>query len=403
MLFKLAWRNVWRNKRRTFITAAAVGFAVFFSIVMLAFQTGIWQNLEDKSIKSFFGFAQVHGIGYADEQSLDKSFDLADAEAKLKDIDGLLGYIPRLESYGLASNADATTGAMIIGINPKKEDAMTSLKEKLIKGEYIAENDKGTLIGEGLSEKLNLNIGDTLVLLSQGYHGVNAAGKFPVKGILKFPIPDLNKRLVYMTLPTAQYFYGAEGRATTMVLDMPSRKDVPAIQINAEAALGDTYEVKNWQSMMPSLVETRQLKEGSNNVIIGILYLIVGFGIFGTILMMTKEREYEFGVLTSIGMRREKLAIIIWLETVLVGFLGAFLGMALSYPILYSVYKNPPVLTGEAAEAIKQFGFEMEIIPAMDWSIFSSQAIIIFILTTILAAYPFWKITRLKPVEAMRA
>lgn len=403
MLLKLAFRNIWRNKRRTFITAAAVAFAVFFAIMMLAFQTGIWQYLEDNSIKSFFGFAQIHEEGYTDEQTIEKSFEIATLQPEIDKIEGINGSIPRLESYGLASYGDGTTGVLIIGIDPAKEDGLTDLQSKKVAGEYIAANEEAAFIGEGLGEKLNLEIGDTLVLISQGYHGVNAAGKFPIKGMVKFPVPDLNKSIVYLPLAAAQQFYGAEGRATTMVLDIATRKEVPAIEKSAKNALSAQYEFVPWQEMIPSLVETRQMKEGSTNVIAGLLYFIVGFGIFGTILMMVKEREYEFGVMTSIGMRRGKLAAIIWLETVFVGFLGTILGILMSYPILYAVFKNPVPIEGEAAEAFEQFGLEMKIIPAMDVDIFYTQAIIIFIITTILALYPILKIMKMKPIEAMRA
>ena len=156
---------------------------------------------------------------------------------------------------------------------------------------------------------------------------------------------------------------------------------------------------------MPELVETRQLKEGGNIVFISILYLLISFAIFGTILMMTKERSYEFGVLTAIGMRRKKLFSIIWLETILVAIVGAMVGILMSMPIVYYLKVKPitvAMLGEEAAAAYEKFGLQGNLPAAFELPIFFNQAFIIFIITSILAIYPLFKIMHLKPVEAMR-
>ena len=134
--------------------------------------------------------------------------------------------------------------------------------------------------------------------------------------------------------------------------------------------------------------------------------MLIAFGIFGTIPMMTKEREYEFGVLTAIGMRRGILSFTVWIETVLVGLLGALMGILLSIPVVYYMHVNPIPMEsmGEGAtEAFEKFGMSADLPTAFEFQIFLTQAIIILIVTTILAIYPLWKIGRLKPVEAMRA
>jgi len=158
--------------------------------------------------------------------------------------------------------------------------------------------------------------------------------------------------------------------------------------------------------MMPELIEARTLDEGSGKLTLYILYMLIGFGIFGTVLMMTKEREYEFGVLTAIGMKRRLLAGVIWIETILVGLLGAAAGILLSMPIVYYLKINPIPMEamGEgAAEAFEKFGMEADLPAAFDFNIFLSQALTIFVITSIMAIYPLWKIGKLKPVEAMRS
>lgn len=407
-IFKLAFRNIWRNKRRTLITAAAVAFAVFIASLMTSFQKGVWDKVTDNSVNMFFGFGQIHQKGYWAEQTLNKAFDYNnDLEKTITKTKGVKDVLPRIENFALASEGNLTRGVLLTGIDPQAETEMTNLATRIISGEYIDYDDDAVIVAEGVASKLKLGIGDTLVVIGQGYHGVNAAGKFPIKGIFSFGIPDLNKRLVYLPLPAAQKLFGAEGKITTIALNIPNKKDVPRI-INSLQSELDTvaYEVLSWEEMIPELIEARTLDEGSSKITLYILYILIGFGIFGTVLMMTKEREYEFGVLTAIGMRRGLLSAIIWIETILVGLLGSLAGIVLSIPLVYYLKINPiPMDTmGEgAAEAFEKFGMEADLPTAFDLNIFLTQAFIIFVITSILAIYPLFKIGRLQPVEAMRA
>ncbi len=407
MTIKLAWRNIWRNKRRTLITVSAVAFAVFMASVMGSFQKGAWDKIVDSTVNLYFGFAQIHGEGYWDEQILDHAIKYNDTlKALSSDIPGIKGVIPRIESFALASQGNLTTGVLVIGIDPQLEDEMTGVSGRLTEGEYIEVGDEAAYVAAGVAERLDLKLGDTLVLISQGYRGVNAAAKFPIKGIFKFALPDLNKRLVYLPLKAAQRFYGAENMVTSVVLNIDNRDEVPEILKTVSAKLNDeTYEVKNWEQMIPELLEARALDEGGSIIILGILYFIITFAIFGTILMMTKEREYEFGILTAIGMRRWKLFSIVWLETVIVGFIGSLVGILISIPINYYYSVNPvdlAIMGEEAVATYEKFGIDPVLPFAFDFNIFFLQALIIFIVTTILALYPFYKIQFLKPVEAMR-
>ncbi len=406
-LFKLAWRNIWRNKRRTIITTMAIAFAVFLASFQVSFQKGAWDNIVDSSVNMFFGYAQVRGQGYTDEQTLDKAFLLDEKLNQLNvSVDQVAYTVPRLESFALASHEESTTGVMVIGIDPKKEHEMTGLKDRLKEGEYITANEEAEFSASGVAKKMKTGVGDTLVIISQGYHGVNAAGKYLVKGIFEFSLPELNKRLVYLPLKQAQIFFGAENRATTLALKINDRDDVPeaVLAVNKQLPAAD-YEVKAWQELVPELLEARQLDTAGGYFILFLLYLIIIFGIFGTILMMTKEREYEFGVLTAIGMSRKKLFGTVWIETVLLGLFGSIIGILLAIPLCYYVATHPfdiAIFGEEAAAAYEKMGIQPILQGTFEWRIFFNQALIIFIATTLLALYPFWTIMRLKPVEAMR-
>jgi putative ABC transport system permease protein len=405
MILKMAWRNIWRNKRRTFITAGSILFAVLFASLMEALQKGAWNNMINNVVSFYTGYAQIHQNGYWEDQSIDKAFEWNPELVAVTDaVPEIQRALPRLESFALAASEDLNAGAMVVGVDPVLENQMTDLVGKLVGGTYFKGDEKVALLGAGLAERLKLGVGDTLVLISQGYRGVNSAGLFPIKGIVKFGSPELNKQIVYLPLQHAQYFYGAEGLITSVALQIASQDKVEAATSALKTQMDTTaYEIMDWQELMPDLLQAKALDSAGNYIVYFILYMIIAFGIYGTILMMTKEREYEFGVLTAIGMRRWKLMAIIWIETILLGILGTAAGILASIPVVYYFKEYPIRFSGEYAGTLEKFGFE-PIFPAeFNIEIFLMQAIIVFIITSILALYPWWKIRHMKPVEAMRA
>lgn len=403
MLFKMAWRNIWRNRRRTFITAASILFAVLFASFMDSLQRGAWDNMINNVVNYYFGYVQVHQDGYWEEQSIDKAFLLADSLEQVGAVEGVEAVLPRLESFALAAAGETTSGVLVAGILPNVENKMTDLENRLVEGEYLTESDEAVLVASGVADKLGLALGDTLVLISQGYRGVNAAGKYPIKGIAKFGSPDLNKQMVYLPLPAAQYFYGAPGLATSLALKLGGQEDIKPVVAALRTQLDTSaYEVMDWEELLPDLVQARELDTAGNVIVYFILYMIIAFGIFGTILMMSKEREYEFGVLISIGLQRWQLALSVWVEVILLGVLGALSGILLSMPIVYYFKVNPIRFGGEMASSLEKFGFEPIFPATFDMQIFMTQALYVFILTAVLALYPIFKIRKLQPVQAMR-
>ena len=177
---------------------------------------------------------------------------------------------------------------------------------------------------------------DTLVLISQGFRGANAAGKYPINGIFRYALPDLNKTLVFLDLPSAQELYAAEGRLTSLALHIEKSTQVADIVDKVKAVVNqEDYEVMDYKELMPELVQARQLDEGGGYVTIGILYILIAFAIFGTIIMMTQERRYEYGVLTSIGMGRWTLFSVTFLETIILAVAGTLLRILLAMPVVY--------------------------------------------------------------------
>ena len=402
MLLKLAWRNLWRNKRRSFITMGSIVFAVLLSILMDSVKKGLLDQMKANVVGFYTGYVQVHGQGYWDDKTLDNSFEpVVQITDQLQANPKVVSSVPRLESFVLAASHNLSKGSMIVGIDPDYELQVTGLRDKLVSGDYLSKDDRAVLLTTGLAEYLRLGVGDTLVVIGQGYHGVSAAGKYPVKGLIKFGSPDLNKRLVYLPLKASQELFGAPNRITSLVLQLNDNPKSRQIANELQGQLTN-YEVMNWQAMLPELDQVIQGEEAENVIFQVVLYMLIAFGIFGTILMMTIERQYEFGVLVAIGMRRLVLAAVVVMENIFLALMGAAVGILLSVPIVYYLYKVPIRIQGQLAEAYENFGMEPIFYFSMAPVVFYTQGLVVMFLAMALAFYPVIKIWRLDPVKAMR-
>ncbi len=403
MLFTLAWRNLWRNRSRTLITMASVFFAVLLSVFTMSLQKGVWDNLTKNVVSFYAGYAQIHLSGYWDEQVLDNSFAYSDSLNQIVlQQPHITGTTPRLESFALASSEQSTKGSIVVGVDPEKENMVTKLENKLIDGKFIQLSDTAVLVAEGLAKKLQLGVSDTIVLIGQGYHGSTAAGKYPIKGIVKFASPELNAGIVYLPLLEAQNLYGAPGMLTSLVLSLDDPSNLNKVVSNLRPIIGNAYEVMPWQEMMPEIQELIRTKEGSTYIIIGILYLLVAFGIFGTLLMMTAERRYEFGMLMAIGMKRKRLAWVVLVESLLVTITGCLVGVLVAIPLVSYLHTHPIRFSGQMAEMYEGFGFEPIIPTVFSPPVIIEQTVIVTCIALVLSLYPLVKVFTLNEVEAMK-
>lgn len=404
-VLKIAWRNIWRNKRRTLITVASIMFALFFAIIMRGFQTGSYAKMKENAIESYSGYIQIQKKGYWEDKNINNVFSIDDktivnleSDTKVKTV------IPRLESFSLASSGDFTKGVAVVGISPDKEDRMTRIKSFLEDGKFIVENDKGVMVAAGLAKYLKVKVNDTLVLFSSGYHGATAAGLYPVRGILKLPFPEMNRSTVYLSISEAQSFFSTGDQFTGLIFDLYDIDDLTDVeQMIATEINMEEYEVMNWEAMNKELIQMIESDNAGGVIMIAILYLVIAFGIFGTVLMMTNERLREFSVMISIGMQKRNLALVIVIELIFLTTIAVMAGIIISLPVMFYFYYNPIQFTGDAVEAMKDFNFEPVMPMSMDIQIFIFQGIAIAILMLIAMSYPTIKIMTLNVVKGLRS
>ncbi|WP_234567624.1 ABC transporter permease [Rhodohalobacter sp. 614A] len=405
LYLNLAWRNIWRNKRRTIITMLSIIVAVFLASVMRSMQEGQYSDMIENTVGTFTGYIQVHADGYWDDKTLDNSFIAADSiYSKIKEEESVQNVVPRLESFALAAGQNQSRPAMIMGIDVEAEKYLSNPERRIQSGTYFESNDEQSVIlGRELMERLDIQLGDSLVLIGQGFRGQSATGLYRIRGTIAFPNPELNRSLVVLPLNTAQYFLAADDRVTALSIILEDTDQVETTVNRLQTKFSDEFEVMAWQEMMPELVQTIQADRGSGLIMIAILYIVVGFGILGTVLMMITERTYEFGVMISVGTPRLAIAVMLAFEILLMALVGSGIGILISIPIAWYFNVNPIQFSGDIAEVYQSYGMEAVMQFSTDPVVFYTQAVTVFIITLIFSVIPLIKASRLNPVEAMRS
>ncbi len=403
-IYKISWRNLWRNKRRTIITASSIVIAVILAIVTRSMQEGSYKNMISNSVKLTTGHIQIHKKGYWEKKSIEKTFqNNKELTEKLEKFHPKF-LIPRLASFALCSAGKHTKGVFVNGIVPSIETKVSNINKKIIKGKFIADNGNGILVGDKLASFLSVSVGDSVVLLGQGYHGVTAAGLFPVVGIFHLPSKEINSSMIYLPLKAAQNLYDV-GKGLTSYSMIFSDNNSDNLSEKAEkikAAVGGKYEVMTWMQMSPEIVQVIETDRSGGIFMLGIIYVIIGFGIFGTLLMMTLERRKEFAIMIAVGLRRGRLRLILIWETIYLSIVGALSGIILSLPIVYYFNVNPIKLSGETAKMMEDFGADPFMPFALRSDIFLHQALVVLILALAAAVYPIVKVNKLNILKAMR-
>ena len=401
--FLFAWRNLWRNKRRTLLATSSVFFAVLLALVYRSLSAGQHDYMVQMSVSMYTGYLQVQGKGYWDERSFDYSFEPTDSLSALLAHDANITTInPRIESVALISHGLETRITSVTGIDPASEHAMSGLRKKIVQGKYLADTSKGLLIAEGLAERLQVGVGDSVVLFGQGYQGVTAAAQLAVEGILHFPIPKMNNSMVFLSLGSAQTLFNAENRVTGIALMVNDANAMEAVQTNLSAHIDSTLVVMSWEEMSPEIVQAIEADVASEVIIMFILYVVIGFGVFGTVMMMTIERTREFGLLISLGMKRGRLLVVTTIESLLISMIGAVAGTIAAFPLLYYFFTHPIRVTGELAKVYAVYGFEPIIPMSIEPAVFTWQTLAVFVIALAASLYPLFFIRRIHPVSALQ-
>jgi len=406
MIIKIAWRNIFRNKKRTLITIGSIFIALFLIILMRGMQFGFYENLIKTVVESYSGYIEIHDKDYWENQSLNNSM-IVDKQLlnEINEIKGVENVLERIKAFSLASSNDKIKGILINGVNIQDEKLIVDWNKRMVSGTLNFNGSNQVVIGKGISKYFNLNLKDTLVLFGQGYQGMMAAGKYEIIGIVDLKNPKLNDLGVFMDIDVTRRYISSDRIVTHLVIDKEENYDAEKLASKIRKNLSNDFEVLSWKKTLPDLDQTITADSAGGLIMVYILYIVVCFGMFGTVIMMTEERRYEFGVLISLGMSRLKLSSVVLFEILILSLLGVLLAIIFTRPILLYFNNNPidmSKLADGMSDALAKFGFDPVFPFSISWDIPLTHGLFIFIVSILMSLYPIIKIHKLNSVKSMK-
>ncbi|HJX18347.1 MAG TPA: FtsX-like permease family protein [Acidiferrobacterales bacterium] len=406
ILLRLAWRNLWRHKRRTWLTASAIAFSAMLLVFMITIQLGAYDMMIDTTLRVYTGQMQVQHSGYKDKPQMRTVVaEAASLAAQLRERTGYATITVRAQGFALASSAERSYGVPVIGVQPEYERGVSTLPHLVKQGRYLADSHAQELvIGSALARNLKIKLGDELTLLGSGRDGSVAATVLPVAGFFESGNPDLDRRLVMMPLATFQETFSLGKDAHLIVVSGPNYESIPQTKaVVSQFIAGQSgLVVLDWDELVPGIKQLIQTDMVQNWITYIALIVIVTLSIMNTFLMSVLERTREFGIMLALGISPLRLGTMVVLESAFLTLLGLIIGIAIGGGIAVWLHFEGFTFPG-MKEIYAQFGLPGVIYPILSVESFLLGPSVIFVFTLLAALYPALRIRKLQPVEAIHA
>ncbi len=418
MLSKLAWRNIFRQKRRTVLTLMTMTGGFVLSSLSIGWMNGSYSNIILFFTNSRTGQIQVHHEGYLADPSIYSTIDNFEQVGSILDsIPDVRSWAPRiytgallaLKPAGHTSNVySSSAAASVIGIDPAREQEATGFSDQIIEGEMLTSSDADTslsstgqiLLGKELAITLEASPGDSLILLSQAANGVVADKRYVVVGIVSTGNTQIDRRTSYITLPDAQNLFALEGKAHEIAVLSSTLNEVDNLTAAISGRLsGRNLETDSWKVFAKEFYNGMKADESSLEVMIFIIVLVAAMGVLNTVLMMVLERRREFGVMKAMGTRPGFIVRMIMLEANIMGFISILLGSIISTAGLlllskHGIVMDPPLDYGGAVFR--------EMVASISPDCYWIPAICVMLTATIVSCIPALNAAHTKPAKALR-
>lgn len=402
---KIAWRNIWRNSRRSVITIAAVVFALTLSIAQRGVQLGTYEANIRSAVRLSSGFLQIQKEGYQKNPTLRKSFPVADSLWQILESNPeITGFTPRIYADALLSHREHSFGIFIVGMLPSREKLVSDFHNKIHEGRFLEDSDSlGVVVGYKLMRNISAALGDSVVLLSQGFDGFLSSQFGRIVGTIKTGSDEFDRMAVFMNLPAAQQFLGMENRVSVVAISLKKLNAIPRVQSYlGEKLTGTGLAVLSWEEILPQLKQSIELDNIGGILFLAILIVVVAFGILNTVLMAVTERSREFGILLSLGMPNARLVFLIFLEAIFMVIIGLILGNLFGGLVNYYIVQHPITLGGEFAELYREYGFLPRIESTTEVHIFINSSLSVLLISVLSVLYPLWYVFKLEPLKGIR-
>jgi putative ABC transport system permease protein len=399
-IFRLAWRNVGRNPRRTGIVITAVAVGIAGTLISMAIFYGMMFQMVDNAIRTDLGHLQIHAQGYDDDPAIGL---LLRAGGKIEiravtDDPLTVRYAPRIRGEGLVTSPTASVGIRIIGIDPELEKGVSVVGDSLVEGDYFA-RPRTALVGQGLARRLGVDVGDKIVLSVQDLSADMTGEALRVGGIFRTPLAELERSTLFLDREEADRLFGLGGGISEVVVVAHSRDQARELQEHLSAALPNR-EIRRWDELQPMLASMLSVMDQMAWGLYVTIFIAMAFGIANVLLMAIFERIREIGILLAVGLSRSRLVAMVIAESLFVTLLGLAIGFGLALGVL-SLLSNGIDLSAWA-EGMNAYGMGTQIVPVLSPDDFTIPTAVALLTALLASAWPAIRAVRLRPAEAVR-
>jgi len=404
MYLQLAWRNIWRNPRRTAVILIAVIIGVWSMILIGALMRGIAVGMVKNGISTLTGHIQIHQKGYREDPAIENSItDLKTVEKALNEVlppEAL--WCSRVRVNAIASNARHSSGVTLVGIDPPDEAKVSFIGSALTGGRYLRPDDRnGIIVGEALLDKLETKINRKLVLMSQDTNQDISSRAFRIVGAFQAEMESTEKQFVFVTRAASQKMLKLNNGISEVSILLPDGSDYMEVYDDMKSTLSsENFEIHNWRELLPFQTAYLRILDGFIWIWFLVVFVAMGFGIVNTTLMAVFERMREFGLMKALGMKPWWILREVLVESFLLLISGMVVGNVLGFICIYAFSGSGIDLSAMAAGA-EYAGMSRIIYPAIAARDLWVANLTVLLLGLLVSVYPAIKAARFTPVEAL--
>ncbi len=397
---------MWRQKRRSLVVISSMAIGIFAMIASMGLMNGFNRQLVENTISTSLGHIAIHEKGFQDNMKLEYKFK-PDSEMReaLEENESIRAYTPRVKVMAMVRSAETSRGVMVIGIDPEKERHVSKIYEYMSDekpSSYFENADEDSIIiSKTMADKLNLLIGDTLVLMIQDEENEIVGVGLTIRGLYESPMGSYDKFVVYVGIDKVREILGIEGTVSEICIILKDKDMVDSQTAAIAGAIGNqNLEVLSWKEMAPNLVSSVELFDQMMYLFFMIVFMTVIFSVANTLIMAIMERFHEIGVMKCIGTRPSRIFFMVVFEAINLGLVGLLGGVAAGV-LVVGILNITGIDFSFYMESVRNMGTGSVIYPIILASDIVKAASIVFITTILAALYPAAKAARIKPLEAL--
>ncbi len=404
LYLRLAWRNIWRHKRRTIIIVLAMGFTLGLMMFYDGFMNGFMDVIYGNAVKVLGGNIQVHAVGYRAQANSTPLLPLDDPQAVVDAAEAdsqVLAATQRISTGGLITSREGAYAVGITGVQPEKEVTVNIIGQYVTQGRNLTSEDLDSLlIGKGLADAMGVQVGDRVTLVGRTRHEQMRQRTMTIIGIYDLGMPDIEKGTVYMSLGETQALYEVE-RATEVAVFMKHIGKEFAVIKSMQKALPAGYEIEPFQANYPDLASAINTKGGVMNVFSVIIIAIAGVGILNLLLMAVYERTREIGVLGAMGLKPRQISLLFVLEGIMIGLVGVAVGILIGLSFNWGLMQVGVDFSAYSGIASYMALIKDRIYPTLGTEKLLMRASVVAIISALAALIPAVEAGRREPAEAL--